>query len=56
MLAHLGALLAYLEGYVGPAWGAMFAPILRPCWPILGAMLPHLEAMLADLEAYVGPF
>ena len=28
MLAHLGAMLAYLEGNVGPSWG-----YVGLCWP-----------------------
>ena len=45
-VAYLGAMLAYLEGNVGPSWGLL---------ALLGAMLAHLAAMLAYLEAYVGP-
>ena len=37
MLTQLGAMLAYLEGYVGRSWG-LCRPILRayvgPCWPV----------------------
>ena len=60
MLAHLGAMLAYLEGNAGPSWGyvahlgAMLAH-LGAMLAHLGAMLPHLGAMLAHLGGYVGP-
>ena len=53
-VAYLGAMLAYLEGNVGPSWGYV-GPSWGYCWPILGAMLAHVGAMLAHLEAYVGP-
>ena len=42
MLAHLGAMFAYLEGNVGPSWG-LCCPILRLCWPILRPMLAHVD-------------
>ena len=35
MLAHLGAMLAYLEGNVGPSWGYV-GPSWGLCWPIVG--------------------
>ena len=54
------AMLAYLEGNMGPSWGYVgpswgYVGPSWGSWPILGAMLPHVEATLADLEAYVGP-
>ena len=52
MLAHLGAMLAYLEGYVGPSWG--LCAHLEAMWAHLGAMLAHLGGMLAHLGGYVG--
>ena len=55
MLAHLGAILAYLEGQCRPILGLCW-PILGLCWPILGLSWPILElcwpilgAMLAHL-------
>ena len=50
MLAHLGAMLAYLEGNVGPSWGYV-GPSWGYVWAHLGAMLAHLGAMLAHLGA-----
>ena len=46
MLAHIGAMLAYLEGNMGPSWGypswgylgpswGLCCPMLRLRWPIL---------------------
>ena len=65
------AMLAYLEGNVGPSWGFV-GPSWRyvgpswgyvgpswgyvgPSWGVYGGMLAHLEAMLAHLEAHAGP-
>ena len=49
-VGHLGAMLAHLGGYVGPSWG-----YLGPCWgrrcPMLGLCWPILRPMLA----HVGP-
>ena len=55
MLVHLGAMLAYLEGNVGPSWGyvgrswgyvgpslGLWCPILGLCWPILRLCWPIL--------------
>ena len=70
MWVHLGAMLVYLESYVGRSWGLCWAKRAekweqqkitvkrRIFWrsaAYLGAMLAHLGAMLAYLEGNVGP-
>jgi len=50
MLAHLGAMLAYLEGYVGPSWGYLRARLAH-----LGAMSAHLGGYAGPSGGYVGP-
>ena len=65
---HLGAMLAYLEGnvgpswgYVGPSWGYVGSSwgYVGPSWgylgPSWGPCWPILGAMLAHPDAYVGP-
>ena len=67
MWAHLGAMLAYLEGNVGPSWGYVgpswgyVGPswgYVGPSWgyvgPSWGLYCSILRPMLAHLEAYVG--
>ena len=60
-MAHLGAMLAYLEGNVGPSWGYVGPSwgYVGPIWdyvaPGWGLCWPILRPMLAHLEAYVGP-
>ena len=54
MLAHLGAMLAYLEGNVGPSWGYVgpswgyvgpswgyVGPSCGLCWPMLTHLKPQ---------------
>ena len=43
ILAHLGAMLAYLEGNLGPSWG-----YVGPSWTHLRARLAHLGASYND--------
>ena len=52
-----GAMLAYLEGNVGPSWGYVGPSwgYVGPSWGYVGPSLAHLGAMFAHLEAYLGP-
>ena len=54
LMVYLGAMLAYLEGNVGPSWGYV-GPSSNYVGPSWGRCLAHLGAMLAHLEPYVGP-